>query len=111
MATEMDKPNGPVSAALLAGGIGSAVIGIVTLIHKTNINANFVDNRVRSNPVGALSGESSYGILAFFLAWAILYLVWKDRETNFTWVSSIAVALLMLGLVGTYPPVWHLLGY
>jgi prolipoprotein diacylglyceryltransferase len=111
MANDMDKPNGPVSAALLAGGIGSAMIGILTLIHETNTNANFVNNMAGSNPVGAPPGESSYGSMAFFLAWAILYFVWKDKEINFTRISSIAVALLMIGLIGTYPPVWHLLGY
>jgi hypothetical protein len=109
MANETNKPNGPVSAALLAGGIGSAVLGLVTLIYELADKSAFAKAMVWSKPVGGLSGKSSLGIIAFFLAWVILHFVWKDKDTNFARISSISIALLVVGLLGTFPPVWNLL--
>jgi hypothetical protein len=110
MANEMNKPNGPVAAALLAGGIGSAVLGLVTLIYEINTKTAFATSLVWSKPVGALSGKSSYGIIAFFLAWIILHFVWKGKEVKFNMISLVSTALLVVGLIGTFPPVWHLFG-
>jgi hypothetical protein len=42
------------------------------------------------------------------VSWAILHYVWKDKETDFARISSIAIALLVVGLLGTFPPVWEL---
>jgi hypothetical protein len=108
MMKEMEKPNGPVSAALLAGGIGAAVFGLVTLIYEINDESAFAASLGWVKPVGGLSGKSSLGILAFFVAWAILHYLWKDKETNFARISAVAIALLVVGLLGTFPPVWHL---
>jgi len=109
MAKDMnDKVNGPVSAALLAGGIGSAAMGLITLIFELNDKSAFAKGLNWYKPVGGLSGKSTIGILAFFVSWAILHYIWKDKETDFTRISSIAIALLVVGLLGTFPPVWHL---
>ena len=110
MAKEMDKPNGPVSAALLAGGIGSAFFGLITLIFELNDTSAFATGLNWYKPVGGLSGKSSLGIIAFFVSWAILHYMWKDKETDFARISSIAIALLVVGLLFTFPPVWHLFG-
>jgi hypothetical protein len=104
-----DKPNGPVSAALLAGGIGAALFGLITLIYEVNDASAFAQSLSWYKPTGGLSGKSTLGVAAFFLAWAILHYAWKDKQTDFARISSIAIALLVVGLVGTFPPVWHLL--
>jgi len=110
MANETNKPNGPVAAALLAGGIGSAVLGLVTLIYELNTKTAFATSLVWSKSVGALSGKSSYGIIAFLLAWGVLHFVWKGKEVKFNTISMISLLLLAVGLLGTFPPVWHLFG-
>ena len=110
MASEMnDKVNGPAAAALLAGGIGSAAMGLITLIYELDDQSGFSKSMTWYKPVGGLSGKSSWAIIIFFVAWAILHFVWKDRNTNFARISSLAIALLFVGLIGTFPPVWHLL--
>ncbi|HEX2697989.1 MAG TPA: hypothetical protein VHM28_09790 [Anaerolineales bacterium] len=109
MATTKDKPNGPISAALLAGGIGSAVFGLVTLAYELNDTSAFAGSLSWYKPTGGLSGKSSLGILAFFVSWAILHYLWKDKETDFNRITMLAYVLLAIGLVGTFPPVWHLL--
>ena len=103
-----EKVNGPVSAALLAGGIGSAAMGLVTLIYEINDKSAFAKSMAWSKAVGGLSGKSTWSIIIFFVAWAILHYVWKDKETDFTRISSIAIALLLVGLLGTFPPFWEL---
>ena len=108
MMKDMEKPNGPASAALLAGGIGSAVLGLVTVVYEINDQSAFAQSLVWVKPVGGLSGKSSLGIIAFFVAWAILHYIWKDKNTDFTRISALSIALLVVGLLGTFPPVWHL---
>lgn len=103
-----EKVNGPVSAALLAGGIGSAAMGLITLIYEINDKSAFAKSMAWNKGVGGLSGKSSLSIIIFFVAWAILHYLWKDKETDFARISSIAIALLIVGLLGTFPPVWHL---
>ena len=105
-----EKVNGPVSAALLAGGIGSAAMGLITLIYELNDKSAFAKSMAWSKGVGGLSGKSSLAIIIFFVAWAILHYAWKDKDTDFARISSIAIALLVVGLLGTFPPVWHLFG-
>ncbi len=103
-----EKPNGPVSAALLAGGIGCAVLGIVTFAYEVNSQTAFAKSLAWVKPVGALSGKSSLGILAFLLAWVILHFAWRGKDTNFGRIATISFVLLAIGLLGTFPPVWHL---
>jgi hypothetical protein len=104
----MDKPNGPVAAALLAGGIGCAVLGLVTFINETNSTSAFSQSLVWVKPVGGLSGKSSLAIIAFLVSWIILGLVWRGQEVKFGTITTISFILLAIGLLGTFPPVWHL---
>ncbi len=106
MATEINKPNGPVAAALLAGGIGAAVLGLATFSVELSESVKNAMNWYK--PVGPLMGKSSLGIIAFFLSWAILAYAWKGKDTNFTRIATIAMVLVALGLILTFPPFWHL---
>lgn len=105
--TISDKPNGPVAAALLGGGIGSAVFGLITLFSA--LSDSFAQALNWYNPSGPLSGKSILGVASFFIAWAVLHSVWKGKEVNnFNSISTAALVLLAVGLLGTFPPVWHL---
>ncbi len=101
-----DKPNGPAAAALLAGGIGSALFGLIVLFSA--VSENFGQALNWYNPVGSLSGKSILGISSFFISWALLHSMWKDKEVNFNSISTAALVLLAVGLLGTFPPFWHL---
>jgi uncharacterized membrane protein YdcZ (DUF606 family) len=103
-----DKVNGPVSAALLAGGIGSAALGLITLAYEINDKSAFAKSMAWNKGVGGLSGKSSSAIIIFFVSWLILHFVWKDKDTNFARISTIAIVLLFVGLLGTFPPFWDL---
>jgi uncharacterized membrane protein YdcZ (DUF606 family) len=101
-----DKPNGPVAAALLGGGVGSAVFGLITLFSE--LSEGFATALNWYNPVGPLSGKSILGTAIFFIAWAVLHSIWKDKEVNFNSISTAALVLLAVGLLGTFPLFWQL---
>ena len=110
MAKEIDKPNGPVAAALLAGGIGATALGLITYIYELNDTSGFAKSLVWSKAVGGLSGKSSIGIIAFFVAWFILNNMWKGKDVDFKRITMIAYILLAIGFIGTFPFFWHLFG-
>ena len=99
-------PNGPAAAALLAGGIGSAIFGLIVLFSE--INESFGGSLNWYNPVGPLSGKSTLGVAAFFIAWGVLHFMWKDKDVNFKSISIAAFILLAIGLLTTFPPFWSL---
>src|SRR5512140_1674778 len=106
MDNKMDKPNGPVAAVLLAGGIGCAVLGVVTFANQVAPTSAFSQWLVWYKPVGSLSGKSSLSIIAFLLAWAVLGLMWRRQEMRFARIAVISFILLAVGLIGTFPPFW-----
>ena len=108
MENKMDKPNGPVAAALLAGGIGCAVLGVVTFANMVDPTSAFSQWLVWYQPVGSLAGKSGLAIIAFLLAWAVLGLLWRRREMRFGKIAAISFILLAVGLIGTFPPFWQL---
>jgi uncharacterized membrane protein YbaN (DUF454 family) len=108
MENKMDKPNGPVAAALLAGGIGCAVLGVVTFANQVMPTSAFSQWLVWYKPVGALAGKSSVAIIIFLLAWAVLGLLWRRQEMSFGRIAVISFILLAVGLIGTFPPFWLL---
>lgn len=58
-----ELPNGPAAAALLAGGIGSAMFGLITFFSE--VSASFGKFLNWYNPVGALSGKSTSAFCRF----------------------------------------------
>ncbi len=104
----MDKPNGPVAAALLAGGIGAAVLGILTFANQVDPTSAFSSWLVWYKPVGALAGKSSLAIIAFGLAWLVFGLLWRRKEMRIGRIAVISFILLAVGLIGTFPPFWLL---
>lgn len=103
---ESSLPNGPAAAALLAGGIGAAVLGIVTTVSEASAGAAAAMNW--SAPVGPLSGKVGITIIVYLIAWAILHFAWRGKNVNFNQIATVAFVLLAIGLLGTFPPVFDL---
>ncbi len=97
-----DKPNGPVAAALIAGGLGAATIGLLTTLAEASEPIKNALNWY--NPVGPLTGKSLVGVVVFFVSWIVLHLVFRGKNVNFTRATAAALTLLALGLLGTFPP-------
>ncbi len=98
--------NGAGAAAYLAAGIGSIILGI-SVILKENIKSvakfmNFYD------PVGPLSGTTIIALLLWIISWIVLHVIWKNKEVKFDKIFLAGTLLIILGLVGTFPPFFGL---
>jgi hypothetical protein len=93
--------SGPAAAAILAGGIGSLVIGILTTWAEAS--EGFAEDLQFNDRVGPLSGKTIIAAIAFFGAWGILHLVWRRSNPPLRTIVIISAVLIVLGLIGTFP--------
>jgi hypothetical protein len=56
-------------------------------------------------PTGPLSGVTTTAILIWLVAWGILEWRWRNRSVGMGRISVIALALLGLSVLLTFPPV------
>jgi hypothetical protein len=93
-------------AAVLAAGIGVAVFGIVVIFSEAIASVGAALAWLK--PVGALSGKSIVGVAVWLVAWLVLGLVWKGRDVRHGTVIVVSAILLVVGLLGTFPPFFEL---
>jgi hypothetical protein len=105
-AIEQDKPNGPVAAVLLAGGIGAATLGVVTTLAEAS--GSFARSLAWTSAVGPLTGKTLVSVIVFFTAWLVLHFLFRGKEVNFNQIVTISMVLLIIGLLGTFPPFFEL---
>jgi hypothetical protein len=106
-AAQPDLPSGPGAAAILAAGIGCAVLGVFALLgNEFNGIAGFFDFY---SPAGPLSGVTTCAIAVWLATWFVLASIWADREIAIGPVSAVALVLLAIGFGLTFPPVVNLL--
>ena len=101
-------PNGRAAAALLAGGIGCGFLGVIVFLSEVVAPIGTALNWL--NPVGPLSGKVIVTIAVFLVSWIGLHFAWRNKDVNFSRIVLIAFVLLVVGIIGTFPPVWHLFG-
>jgi hypothetical protein len=96
-----DKPEGPVAAAIIAGGVGSAALGVFTTAAEAS--SDLKDWLDWNSDVGPLSGKTLMAVAVWIVAWTILHIVYRQRRYETRRAFAIAVALVALGVVGTFP--------
>jgi len=102
--SETQIKNGPAAAALLAGGIGAVTYGIFIILAE---GIKVVGNVLNwYNPSGNLSGKTGMMIIVWLVSWVYLNNQWKDKDVDFQKISTIALILLLLGVLLTVPPVF-----
>jgi hypothetical protein len=94
-------PDGPMAAALLGGGIGAFVLGLLTTLAEAS--SAFRDRLVLNAGVGPLSGKTVWATLIFIVAWAVLYGQLRHRDGLLRSATIAFVILTVLGLLGTFP--------
>jgi hypothetical protein len=95
------KPDGPLAAVLLAAGIGSFALGLLTTLAEAS--AGFRDRLVLNAGVGPLSGKTVWATVIFVVAWAVLAARLRDRDGLLRSATIAFVVLTLLGLLGTFP--------
>jgi hypothetical protein len=99
--TGTEQPSGPAAAAILAVGVGTLVLGILTTWAEAS--TGFADALQWNDRVGPLSGKTIIAVIAYFGSWAVLHLVWRRSNPPLRRVVMITVLLIVLGLIGTFP--------
>lgn len=102
-----DLTNGSGAAAILAAGIGSFVLGLLAML--ADKIPTLKSAMIFYKPTGPLSGVTTVAIVIWFAAWAVLDTRWKKREIALGRINAIALVLVVLALLLTFPPVADLL--
>src|SRR5689334_2883594 len=96
-----EHPVGEDAAAILAAGVGSFAIGLMTTLAEASVDLrNFLNFY---NPVGPLSGKTIVAIIIWLISWTWLYFRWKGKEIPFPRVFTATLVLISLGVLGTFP--------
>jgi len=97
--------NGAAMAAVLGAGIGSCAMGAFVLLNEAGLFAA----PTLYGPAGGVTGRTTFATIVWLVAWSVLHARWKSRDVApgpvFTWT----VVLLVLAILGTFPPLWGLL--
>ncbi len=101
------KPDGPLAAMLLASGIGTFFLGLFTTWAEAS--ESFAQDTLKiDNDVGPLSGKTTFAVIAYLVAWAILSPVLWKRSLPWPTVLAISGALIAAGYIGTFPKFFEL---
>ena len=95
------KPDGPLAAVLLAAGIGSFALGLVTTLAEASME--FRERLILDAGVGPLSGKTVWATVIFVIAWVVLHVMWRDRDRMLRSATTAFIVLTLLGLLGTFP--------
>jgi hypothetical protein len=98
-------PNGAAWAAYLAAGIGAFAMGFVIVLNEIG----FFTVPALYAPAGGVSGRTTLAVAVWLVAWAILHSRWKAREVDGVRMGMITFLLIILGMLGTFPPLWGVL--
>jgi hypothetical protein len=93
-----------VSAAFIASGIGSVVLGLAII--GAEANEGIKTFLTFNAGVGALSGKTTIMVIAFVLSWVILHFIFRARPIKLATGFIISVILMVVGLLLTFPPVF-----
>jgi hypothetical protein len=101
-----DKPEGPIAAAVIAGGVGAAALGVVTTLAE--VSEGLRSWLQWSDAVGPLSGKVLVAVGVWLVAWAVLHAALRRRRYETRRALVVSLVLIGLGVVGTFPTFFQL---
>jgi hypothetical protein len=96
-------PNGSGAAAMLAAAMGCCVLGILALAGDKSAGMRNGLNFYK--PTGPLSGVTTSAIAIWVVSWCFLEWRWRKKTIAIGRVTAIALVLLFLSFLLTFPPV------
>ncbi|MGA2231771.1 MAG: hypothetical protein ABSH22_12805, partial [Tepidisphaeraceae bacterium] len=94
-------PTGPAWAAILAAGVGCAVLGLLIDLAEAFKSVSTTLNFY--NPTGDLSGKTIVAIAIWLIAWAVLHARWKNRTIESPGkVMAATLILILLALLAVF---------
>jgi hypothetical protein len=98
---DIDRPTGPVAAAVLAAGIGAFVLGLLTTLSEASTDVH--DFLEFDEDVGPLSGKTIIAVVAYAASWAVLHGLWRRQNRPLRPILIATAVLIALGVLGTFP--------
>ena len=95
-----------VSAAMIASGIGSVTLGLMVI--GSELSSGLKDFLTWTDGVGPLSGKTGVAVIAFVVSWFLLHAYVGNRPMTLRNGFSLAIVLVGLGLLMTFPPIFLL---
>ncbi len=95
--------NGSGAAAILAAGVGCFALAVLACAGDKL--AAVKNSLVFYKPTGPLSGVTTVAIVIWLASWVILQSRWRNRTVGIGRIAAIALALLGLSLLLTFPPI------
>jgi len=108
MAKQETLNNGLAGAAILASGIGSLALGLLTTLAQAIPTISRALNLY--DPAGPLSGKTTVAVLIWLAVWVVLHRLWKDRQVEFAKIYFATLILIGLGILGTFPTFFEAFG-
>ena len=96
-------PNGSGAAAILSAGIGCFSLAFLALLGDKLLALKAPLTFYK--PTGPLSGVSTVAILIWLLTWVIFDARWRRKTIALARVSVVAMVLLILGFLLSFPPI------
>jgi hypothetical protein len=96
--------NGAALAAFLACGIGAFATGLFVILNEAGLFAA----PALYGPAGGVTGRTTFAVVVWLIAWAVLHARWKDVEREARPVHTLTLLLIAIALLLTFPPVWGL---
>jgi D-alanyl-lipoteichoic acid acyltransferase DltB (MBOAT superfamily) len=96
-------PNGSGAAAVLAAGIGSLMVAVFALL--ADQISSLKQMMVFYKPTGPLSGVTTCAVVIWLVVWMVLDRRWRKRDVALGRIVTVAVTLLGLSVLLTFPPV------
>jgi hypothetical protein len=100
--------SGPAAAVVLAAGIACFALGLLSIL--TAASGSVSDALTLSERVGDVSGLSVVIPVTYLVSWGVLALVWRRADPPLLRVAAVSGALIAVGLLGTFPPVFNAFG-
>jgi hypothetical protein len=97
---QRERPEGPAAAALLAAGVGSLALGVLTTVAEAS--EGFKDWLALTDDVGPLAGKTIYAVGIWLVAWAVIQWLVRPKAVTRT-VLIVTAVLIGLGVLGTFP--------
>lgn len=101
-----ERTNGSGAAALLAAGVGAAALGVLAVAGDRS--AAVKSAMMFYRPTGPLSGVTTTAIVVWLACWGVLEWRWRGRSVAVGRVCVVALGLLAVGVLLTFPPVGDL---
>ncbi|MFE6282637.1 hypothetical protein [Streptomyces sp. NPDC057877] len=103
---DVDRPEGPISAAIIAAGVGAAALGLFTTLAEASTGV--AEWMQWNDRVGPLSGKTLMAVIVWLVSWAILHLALRNKPRETGRALTVALVLIGLGVLGTFPTFFQL---